>query len=262
MAGRFAVGRWEGPGVAAGALVGYRQLGMVPAAGLPSGGVVASDAVGRAHRDVSGALAGGAAAIVAARAVGRCGEAAVIDLGPQPTRGGFVAVLAHRLPCVHGGGRLDAGMAGRALGCDRDAGVQLGWGPGRVACLVAAVAVGGRQTRHSLVRRVAGRLAVGRREGPRVAAGALVRYRELRVIPEARLPSDRGVTGNAVKAAHRDVSGALAGGAATVVAAGAIGRDGEAAVVDLGSQPAGGGLVAVLAHGLACVHRSDGLGRS
>src|SRR6185369_12316029 len=107
--------------------------------------------VGGAHRDVSGTLAGGPAAVVATRAIGCDGKAAVIDFGAQPTGGGLVAVLANGLTGVHRRCGLDTGMASGALGCDRYAGVQLGWRPRGVACLVAAVAVTRSQARHELV---------------------------------------------------------------------------------------------------------------
>src|SRR6185369_3096689 len=126
------------------------------------------------------------------------------------------------------------GVASRALSCDGDAGVQLGRGPGGVASLVAAIAVGRGQGRHVLVRRVCGRLTRSRRVSTGVAARALVGDRELAVVPAAGLPRRRVVAGNAVGAAHRDMRCVLAGGATAVVAARTVGGSCEATVVDLG----------------------------
>ena len=55
--------------------------------------LVTSYAIGRS-RNMRRALAGGIAAVVAARAIGGAGEGAVVCLGSGPDRGRFVAALA------------------------------------------------------------------------------------------------------------------------------------------------------------------------
>src|SRR5204863_135854 len=65
----LAVGGRVGAGMAARALGRDDDLGVVPLGRLPRRHAVAAVAIGRAHRDVRGRLAGGVAAVVAARAV-------------------------------------------------------------------------------------------------------------------------------------------------------------------------------------------------
>jgi len=249
--------------VAGTALVGHRHLAVVPLGRLPAGDVVAAHTV-HGRGDVAGGLAGGGATVVAAGAVGRRREQAVVGLGAQPGRRALVAVLAHCLAVVDGRCRAPrhaiagAGMAGGALAAHRDIGVELPRVPGTEPALVAAVTVADGHAAERCVGDMVGRLAVCRGIAARVAGTALVGYRRLAVVPLGRLPAGDVVAADAVHTG-RDVGRCLARGGATVVAARAVGGAGEQAVVGLGAQPGCRALVAVLAHRLAVVDGRTGL---
>jgi len=120
MVGRGPAGRRKAASVAGRTLVSHRHLAMVPGGWLPPRCIVAADAI-HTGRNVRTHLAGGGTAIVATRAIGGAVEQAVVGLGARPGTGRFVAVLAHRLATVDGGGRASgdtetgAHVTGRAL---------------------------------------------------------------------------------------------------------------------------------------------------
>ena len=90
-----------------GATCDHRHIG-VELGWCPTGvALMAGRAVG-SRRNVTGGLAGGAAAVVATCADSRCRKGAVISLGAGPDGGGLVAGLASG-----GGGNVAAGLASR-----------------------------------------------------------------------------------------------------------------------------------------------------
>ena len=203
-------------------------------------------------------FAGGGTAVVATRAHRGRREQTVVRLGTQPGAGRLVAVLAHRLATVDGGGRAaaqaiaGAQVAGRALGGQRHIGMELPRAPAGIARFVAAVAVGDGYSAQRLVGNMVHRLAVCGWVGPAVAGGTLVGHRHLAVVPFAGLPAGHAVAAHTVHRCRNVVRNFAGGGTAVVATRAHRGRR-EQTVVRLGTQPGAGRLVAVLAHRLATV---------
>ena len=225
--GRGTVGRREASGVASGALVGDRLLGVVPLGGFPGGCAVAAYAV-CGGCEVLGIFSSCGTTVVATGAI-RCAiEEVVVDLCAGPGRSGLVAAFAGTLPVVNRGvgfsSEAKAGrrMAGCALRRDGHTGVQLTWSPACVTGFVASVAVGDRHTTQRLVGDMVGRRPVGRRKASSVTGSALVGNRLLGVVPLGGFPGGCAVAAHAVdRGGH--VLGVLAGGIAAVMATCAIG---------------------------------------
>ena len=241
MDARFAGG--VGAVVAARAVSGRRESAVINPGSGPQRGGMTADAIGRGGQMVP-RLAGGVGAVVAAGAVGRRSERGVVGLGAFPACRLVAALAGRRGGQVVGGladgQRVGPGVAGRALGADGDAGVQLGRRPGRKAGFVAALAAGvGANGGHVLVGNVVGCSAIGGRERAAVARRALAGHGHLGVAKFGRLPAGHGVAAQATDAgSHWYVYGGLAGGVGAVVAAGAVGRRSERGVVGLGAFPA------------------------
>ncbi len=203
VAGRNAAGWRETTGVARRALVGNRHLGVVPFAGLPARGVMATHAIcGCGH--VRPRFTCGRTTVVACGAVGRRCKQGVVRLSASPRCSGLVAILANRLAVVDGGCRLarsteaGVGVTGGALGRYRDIGVEFTRTPACSAALVAAVAVGNGHATKRLVRYVVCRGANGGREASGVTGAALVGHRHLRVVPLGVLPASDAVAADAI----------------------------------------------------------------
>ena len=79
-------------------------------------------------------------------------------------------------------------VTGRALRRHRHVAVKLTWTPAHITTLVAGVAVRDRHTSQALVWDVVRRFAIGRWVTSRVAGRALVRHRQLGVVPSTGLP--------------------------------------------------------------------------
>ena len=75
------------------------------------------------------------------------------------------------------------------------------------------------------------------------------------MVPLGGLPAGGAVTADAIRTGG-NMGPRLARGSAAVVATGAVGAAVKQAVIRLGTQPGAGGLVAVLAHGLAAMDGS------
>jgi hypothetical protein len=80
--------------VTGGAGIHYSHLCVVPLSRDPTGGVVASNAVGSTNPYVRGFLAAGGRAVVTGRAIGGCGKGTVIHSRTNPRGGGLVTRLA------------------------------------------------------------------------------------------------------------------------------------------------------------------------
>ena len=124
--------------------------------------------------------------------------------------------------------------------------MELSGVPAREARLMARIAIGDCDTGQCLVGDVVGNRAIGWREGASVASAALIGDNRLRVVPLARRPA-RHIVAGAARGGCRNMGTALARGRTAVVAACAVGRSRERAVVHFGTEPAAGGLVASLA---------------
>jgi len=194
--GCLAIRRRIRTGMAGGALVDHRHLGMVPGAGLPhgQGRAVATHTV-RCGREVGSVFAGGRGAVMACRAHrGGC-VGTVVRFGSQPRRCIGVATLA-----VAGDrgvdGRCGLGrhtvsrcqMASRTLRGDSHIGMEAPRVPGGIASLVAGVTVADGDACERLVGNVVGCLAIRRRMRSVVTSIAGIGNDGLGVIPARGLP--------------------------------------------------------------------------
>ncbi len=247
--------RWRiGPTVASGALVCYRHLGVVPFCWFPCVCAVAADAVGRGW-NMGSQLSSSRTAVVASRAVCRCGVQAMVWLGARPSAGGFMACLTHGLTGVYCSRwssrqpKIGTQMASCALAGYRDRSMKLDRSPGHVATFVAGVAVGNRYTRERCIRYVVGRFSIRRGISAAMAGRTLIRHRNLRMVPLGRLPSSGAMATDAVGSGW-NVGTQFSRCATAIVATGAIGCRGIQTMVWLRASPTGRRLMASLANRL------------
>ena len=106
-------------GMTARAACGRRHIGVV-LGGQPAGEAALVTRHARRNRcwNVVGVFSSRIRAVVAACTVGRCGEAAVIDLSPGPSCCALMAGFAHRDTVVDG----RSGLGGQTISCCRMAG--------------------------------------------------------------------------------------------------------------------------------------------
>ena len=201
------------------------ELGWCPAAVA----LVAGRAVGTGA-DVIGALAGGAAAVVATGAAGSRGKGAVVGFGTFPLAGRTVAAF------TTGCGRQMAAvlvtcnlavMAARTSRADAHIGVELGWCPAAVA-LVAGRAVG---TGADVIGALASGLC------PVVTTGTGSRAAERAVIRLRARPAGGGLVATLAIGRGRNVGCRLACRNGTVVTIRAAGANRHIGM-ELGRQPA------------------------
>lgn len=208
---------------------------------------------GLGHRTGTSVVAG----VASTRTYRIGGRVGVLDA--EPAGGGLVAGLA-----VAGDRGMGAGgrFAGEAISAAQVAVGALGRHgyilvertrePACVTGFVAGVAIRNSYTRKSSIGNVIQRSTVRWRVSSAVAGRTLVGDRHLAVVPFTRAPCCRAMAAHAVDGGRNVLSG-LACRGTTVVTSTAIGSGSEQGVVWLRAQPGGRGLVAALAHGLACM---------
>lgn len=144
-------------------------------------------------------------------------------------------------------------MTAGTLCCHRHTGVKSCGRPSSIARFVAGIAIGNSHTRQSNIWDMALSFAVSWRVSAAVASGALVRYRNLCVIPFCWFPCVRTMATHAVgRGGH--VLAQLACCCTAVVASGAIRRRSVQTVVWLAACPCTGGFMASFTNCLAAVY--------